>query len=309
MRITVIICTHNPNIIKLKRVLQALENQSLLKEHWELLIVDNKSDIPIQSQIDIIWHPNNKLLVENEIGLVKARIAGIKASIGELIVFVDDDNLLKFDFLEKALQISKDKPYIGAFGGCAIGEFEVEPSPEIYPYLEMIAVRNISQTAIGNFYEWRNTPAGAGLVIRKEVAIYYVNQVVNEPSRIGLDRKGSSLMSSGDIDLAYCAIDLGYLNGLFPELVLTHIIPSNRIEKSYLIKLQEFNVLSNSILEYIRFKKWPDGKKWNAYLSVQLRNLFKGDFFELQMERSRRRGFLASIKAAFQLKKNNIQDN
>jgi hypothetical protein len=41
MQLSVIICCHNPRIDYLLRVLKALSEQTLLKERWELLLIDN----------------------------------------------------------------------------------------------------------------------------------------------------------------------------------------------------------------------------------------------------------------------------
>ena len=40
---SVIVCTHNPRLIYLRRVLEALRSQTLPLEQWELLLIDNAS--------------------------------------------------------------------------------------------------------------------------------------------------------------------------------------------------------------------------------------------------------------------------
>ena len=302
LEISVVICTHNPIIYNLRRVLLGLKNQTLSFSQWELIVIDNFSKIPVEKRIDISWHPNNRIIREDSLGLVRARLKGILESKGNVLIFVDDDNILHPDYLEIANKIAHLRPYLGAFGGSAIGEFETEPDRSVIPYLEMIAIRHVKNIAIGSFYEWRNTPAGAGLVVKREVANYYAEKLNYDLVRMELDRKGDSLMSSGDIDLAYTSIDLGYLNGLFPELVLTHVIPSNRVTVDYLVNLQKFNVLSNNILEYYRFKKWPTGKNWKAYFIQQVKNLMNRNLLEYKLEKARRKGFIASLQKAIEIR-------
>ena len=41
--ISVIVCTHNPRTDYFRRVLNALDAQTLPKNNWELLVVDNAS--------------------------------------------------------------------------------------------------------------------------------------------------------------------------------------------------------------------------------------------------------------------------
>ncbi len=300
---TVIMCSHNPKVDYINRAIDALHKQTLNLNSWELLLIDNNSSYPIINCVNLSWHPNAKVIVEAEVGLTRARVSGINLAKGQWLIFVDDDNVLSYDFLEAANNIISENPRLGAFGGTANGEFEVPPDASVLHYLEIIAVRKINSSAIGNFYEWRNTPAGAGLVIRKQVANHYVSQLNQSNSRLNLDRKGESLMSAGDIDMAYTSIDLGYLNGLFPQLVLTHIIPKNRVSKEYLIKLQKFNVLSNFLLEYFRFKKWPHTLPRREYARRQLMNLYHKNRFEYDMEKARRYGFYEAIKVLQSLEK------
>jgi len=44
MRLSVIICTHNPREDYLRRTLEAFEKQTLPRDQWELQLVDNASN-------------------------------------------------------------------------------------------------------------------------------------------------------------------------------------------------------------------------------------------------------------------------
>lgn len=302
MDFSVIICTHNPKRNNLFRALEALQNQSFDKQNWEVVLVDNASLIPISIDDFKNFDFRVNLVREEELGLTKARLRGIKESNASMLVFVDDDNVLQHDYLLNAKMLFDKLPDLGAAGGNSIGEFEVSPPDCLKPYLEMIAVRNIGAEVIGNLYDWDNTPAGAGLIIRKNIADKYAELVVNDSVRVSLDRSGNSLMSSGDIDLVYTSIDLGYKNGLFPQLSFTHIIPANRVLKSYIVRLQKYNVLSNNILEFIRFKKLPAIEPYYMHFRKLVFHLKRLDFFELRMELSRRNGHVKSLKIISELK-------
>jgi len=43
MKVSVIVCTHNPRLEYLSRTLEALREQMLPKGEWELLVIDNAS--------------------------------------------------------------------------------------------------------------------------------------------------------------------------------------------------------------------------------------------------------------------------
>ena len=112
--VSVIICSHNPREDYLRRVLDALKAQTLPIKDWELLLVDNASKEPMAGRFDLSWHPNARHLREEKTGLTHARLCGIAEAKAGLLVFVDDDNVLRADYLQAALKISKEWPQLGA---------------------------------------------------------------------------------------------------------------------------------------------------------------------------------------------------
>ena len=113
MELAAVICAHNPRRDYFSRVLNALRDQTLPKNQWELIIVDNASKVPLASDWDISWHPNGRQVVESELGLAAARRRGMRETACELIVFIDDDNVLNSDYLSEALQIKREWPLLG----------------------------------------------------------------------------------------------------------------------------------------------------------------------------------------------------
>jgi hypothetical protein len=53
------------------------------------------------------------------------------------------------------------------------------------------------------------------------------------------------------VDMALCSCKLGFAIGRFPQLYLTHLIPSARLKRDYLLRLIEAKMLSSTILHYI----------------------------------------------------------
>lgn len=254
MNLSVIICTHNPRAEYLQRALDALRSQSLDKELWELIIIDNRSDQPVEGRFDVSWHPHGRILVEDNLGLTPARLRGIAESRSELLVFVDDDNILHHDYLHHALRISDEHPFLGAWGGNLIPEYETIPQEWAEPHVSMLALRKVEYAAWSNIPEWSagTCPAGAGMCIRSAVAKKYSHYCAEDPRRSGMDRKGTSLISSGDLDMAFTSCDLGMGIGVFPQLSLIHIIPAARLNIDYLLRLSEANGISNVLLGSFR---------------------------------------------------------
>jgi len=264
--ISVVICTHNPRHNYIDKVLRSLQAQTLPLEKWELLLVDNASEQLLSSKIDLGWHPQSRCVREEELGLTPARLRGIKEAVGQTLVFVDDDNILDSDYLEIALQISKDYPFIGAWGGQIRPDFEIEPPEWTKPYWGLLAIREFNQDKWSNLlHQHDTTPCGAGLCIRKFVAEKYAESVCTQSERIKLDRKGKQLTSCGDSDLAFTACDMGLGTGQFTALKMTHLIPAFRVQLDYLERLAEGMTYSQIILDVFR-GKLPTKISWRGKL-------------------------------------------
>jgi len=236
---SVVICSHNPRPQYLRRVLEALRNQTLPKAQWELLLVDNASEEPLATAWDLSWHPSARHIREANLGIAVARQRGIKESSTELVVFVDDDNVLAADYLSEATKIEKEWPQLGVWGGSIVPEFEVQPPPHLSDFLGVLAIREVTTPLWANISTCSDAePWGAGLCIRRSVASAYCEQY--EKSTIHLGRQtGISVIPGEDTEMCYAACEIGLGMGLFPALKLTHLIPKVRIEEDNLLKTTE----------------------------------------------------------------------
>ena len=251
--LSVILCTHNPRLDYLGRVLDALKAQTLRKEQWELLLIDNASKEPLAKSRDLSWHPHGRTIREEELGLTPARLRGIKESTGELLVFVDDDNVLDPEYLRAALGIADQWPNLGAFGGSVKGEFEAPPPDWITPYLEGLVVWELDRDYWSNLGGWSQaSPYGAGLCVRRHVAEDYATKVAGSQLRRLLDRKGVGMGAGGDSDLAWCAVDLGLGMGRFRALQVHHLIPKGRLQPDYIVRLNAGFAAANEVLHVLR---------------------------------------------------------
>ncbi|MES2467134.1 MAG: glycosyltransferase [Verrucomicrobiota bacterium] len=254
MKLSVIICTHNPHRDYLFRTLAALQQQTLGRDQWEFLLIDNASRDSIAETWDLTWHPKGRHVREEELGVTPARLRGIRESVGELIVFVDDDNIIDCFYLENALRIHCKCPFLGAYGaGKIAGEFESPPLPETIPFLPMVALRDEPRPLWSNQQSANSSiPYGAGQCVLRQVALEYVKALQNDQLRKALGRYGNGyLLSCEDIDLALFACTLGYGTGVFPELSMTHLIPPRRLEPKYLEALAEGHAASFIILAHL----------------------------------------------------------
>jgi glycosyltransferase involved in cell wall biosynthesis len=262
VKVSVIICTHNPRPDFLNQVVDALRSQTLPASLWELLVVDNASTALLAPVLNLAWHPHQRVVREEKLGLIHARLRGIAETSGDVLVFVDDDNVLRADYLEQALAIAEKHPRTGSWGGSIHPQFEQPPPEWTRRYWEMLAIREIRQDHIGI------SPIGAGLCIRRPVALHYCQQVIDCPLRLALDRVGSSLVSAGDMDLARCAKALDLEMGVFAALQLKHLIPAHRLTEEYLLRLIEAMEFSNLLFAWVNS---PDKTPPNTTLQKRVR--------------------------------------
>jgi GT2 family glycosyltransferase len=251
--ISVIICTHNPCPNYLRRCVAALETQTFPRDQWELLVVDNASSPDKAPRLDLSWHLRSRSVHEKKLGLTPARLRGIREASGDLCVFVDDDNVLDADFLSTAHRISQERPFLGSWSGQCRPEFE-EPPPEwTRRYWGNLVIREFDKDVWSNLPRLpQSMPCGAGLCVRRNVAVHYLDLHESGKRSFQFDRNGKSLLSGGDNDLAACACDVGLGVGLIPSLKLTHLISPERLTEDYLVRLSEGIYFSAVILDYFR---------------------------------------------------------
>ncbi|MDF3056759.1 MAG: family 2 glycosyl transferase [Rariglobus sp.] len=240
--LSAIICTYNPRLDFLARTLDGLRRQTLPAQQWELIIVDNRSRVPVS--IDLSWHPSARIVVESQPGLTPARLRGIAEARGPVLVFIDDDNLLSPEFFSNAVDCFKQHPRLGAAGGPVRPEFEKHAPDWTSEFHGLLALHEHGGAPLiaggSPQADWPAfAPVGAGLCVRREAAALYVEALGHDHARQGFDRNGRSLASGGDNDLVFTILHGGWDVGYFPALFLSHFIPPGRLEPDYLSRLNE----------------------------------------------------------------------
>lgn len=270
--VSVILCTRNPHRERLARTLAGLRAQSLSPAEWEIILVDNGSS-PALSPANLPPAPGNlRIVVETRPGLTPARLAGIDAASGELLVFVDDDNVLAPNFLAEARAAFASEEQLAAAGGPVVPEFE-SPRPDwAREFDSLLALRDLGPRplrAVGSATApWPDfAPVGAGLCIRRTFAQRYAEAVRRDPRRAALDRRAGQLTSGGDNDLVFTALRAGGTVAYLPQLALVHLIPSERLEADYLARLNHSIQRSwVRVLDLHGVRPWRAIPRWTVSL-------------------------------------------
>jgi glycosyltransferase involved in cell wall biosynthesis len=276
MDISVIICTRKPREDYLRRALAALREQTLPTIDWELLLVSVASDGPLSNRFDLSWHPNSRFILEEKIGKTHALLRAIEESRGQLLAIVDDDNVLRADYLEAALKINAEYPYLGAWGGSCLPEFEITPPTELKAWLGGLMIEKLNTSFWAKIPRGTEAlPSGAGMVVRRQQALRYRELVLRDPARQSLGPNGQPANGGEDSDMALCGFDLGLGTGRFPELELTHLIPARKLTLEYLESLYGAFGYAGVVLNAIHGKPEPfPGQIETGRVRFLLLNLF-----------------------------------
>jgi glycosyltransferase involved in cell wall biosynthesis len=213
---------------------------------------------------------------EETLGLTPARLRGIQEAGGELLVFVDDDNVLDPDYLEAALRVAGERPFLGSWSGQCRPAFEQPPPDWTRRYWGNLVIREFDSDVWSNLPRLpQSMPCGAGLCVRRDVAKHYLRLHESGERSFQLDRRGESLTSGGDNDLAACACDLGLGVGLVASLKLTHLIPPERLTEDYLARLADDIVFSAVVLAHCR-RSWEEIAQYRVRWHEPWRALLAG---------------------------------
>ena len=126
--VSVVICTRDrPEL--LRRVLASLEEQTIERSRFEVIVVDNGGGIE-----ELARTAGADLVVrEQEPGLSRARNAGWRAAASELVAYLDDDAIAENDWLEQALRVYEERDRaVAAMGGPALPLWDTPP-PAWFP--------------------------------------------------------------------------------------------------------------------------------------------------------------------------------
>ncbi|HLP87554.1 MAG TPA: hormogonium polysaccharide biosynthesis glycosyltransferase HpsE [Nostocaceae cyanobacterium] len=271
--LTVAIPTYN-GASRLPQVLERLQNQNYPQHlQWEIIIIDNNSKdntAKLIQEYQKTWdYPFSlKYFLETRQGAAFARIKAIQEAQGELVCFLDDDNLPALDWLLEADKFAQEHPQAGAIASQIHGIYDRELPAKLKPIMFYLAINERGEQPHLYHPRRQGFPPSAGLVVRCHV---WKNHVPFQPFFTG--RVGSSMLGSEDAE-ALCYIQkAGWEIWYNPAMQIEHIIPASRLEKDYLISLMRGVGLASSYLRMLILKKWQRPLAFLVYLVNDIRKV------------------------------------
>lgn len=140
-RITVILPTHNRPVL-LAEAIASVRSQTY--EGWDLIVVDDASEppaiVPEDSRIELIRN-------ECSCGGAESKNVGVRRATGELIAFLDDDDLYAPTYLERAVAALAKSPAVdGVFMGVSWFGERAEAGQGAYEYAMRALMKSLSSS-------------------------------------------------------------------------------------------------------------------------------------------------------------------
>lgn len=237
-KLSLIIATYNRSQ-SLLRTLSSVVAQSAPAQLWECVVVNNNST---DDTIDVFARFaaenqafNLRMVTETEQGLSAARNCGIRASVGEIVAIVDDDETLESSYIESYIEFFDSFPTAMAAGGAVRAVYEGSRPRWMSHYTERMIANPLDLDVVVTLFPKNRVPAGGNMAFRREV----FNRVGLFNPRLG--RNGQSLIGGEENDLFARLRAAGELLYFVPNAAIDHHIPQSKLTDDYFDRLS-YNV-------------------------------------------------------------------
>jgi len=242
--VSVVICTHN-GATKIAPAIEHLRRQRTQPNlKWELLLIDNASTDSTAQRVRQLWSAGPaKLRVVSEplLGEWHARVRGLQEAQGEIIGFVDDDNWVAPDWMQRLAEIMSADSAIGACGSMLAPVFDVTPPSWFERYQIYYGIQTGAQATRPPV-----SLCAAGMGLRASAW----HSLVAQGFRGHLTgRVGPQLSSGCDTELCYALKLAGWKLVLDSRLKVQHYLPPERLTWNYLRTLLRSSSYSVAALD------------------------------------------------------------
>jgi len=235
---SIAICTYNGEKT-LSLAIDAILNLRKSNEYMaELLLIDNASKDRTR-EICLSYEkkdPRIKYLYEAEPGLSNARKCAATHAIGDWMIYVDDDNILNENWLVELYNCLSTAPSnVGILNGAVIA-VPAEPLSDDETMRLKTLYKNLACTHIENMDAPAAPPPfpfGAGMCIKTDA----LRKILENGWLTLSGRKGGSLASGEDTELANKCFSLGYTFIYNDKMHMQHLIPKSRLSRDYTDRL------------------------------------------------------------------------
>jgi glycosyltransferase involved in cell wall biosynthesis len=225
LKITVAILTYNRAEF-LRQTLTGIAHQQFPHDHFEVIVVDNNSSDHTREVVASFAgeRPAPRHVFETKQGLDHARNRAIAEARGTVIVFADDDILVKPDWLTQLVSplLADHAERIGAIGGEVVPVFPDGLPPWVAEWHAPLAFRRDTGPL-----DPKHSPMGANLAVAR-----WVFEKLG-PFSTALDRNGKNFFGGGDAELVRRIRHAGFEVWFSPGAAVQHQMPASRTTFNY----------------------------------------------------------------------------
>lgn len=232
MTLSFIICTYNRD----KYIYQCLCHlaANAQSNEWEIILVNNNSTdntaAECQRFVADCSPSNYRYFIETQQGLSFARNRGIKEATGDWFVFLDDDAMVKPNYVACLIDSLHNNPTAGAFGGPIAPFFEGQTPPWMNRW-SMSFVSAIDLGSRTRVFPNGKYPIGANMGISRRA----IEKVGLFNTTLG--RSKGNLLGGEEKDIFLRIQTAGIPILYFPNIGVQHCIPTHRTTNDYIQRL------------------------------------------------------------------------
>ena len=234
IRLSLVIATYN-RAEQLMITLDSVAAQQCSCGEWECVVVDNNSSDNTRERVERFTaeHPelNLRYIFEQKQGLSHARNAGIAASVGDIIAFIDDDERIVEEFVEAYITLFDSYPDAMAAGGKIIADYPTGRPRWMSHYPELPIANPMDFGEEVKPFPKSRIPGGGNMAMRRRV---FETIGVFDTS---LGRTGKKLIGGEESDLFERMDKFSMRCYYVPRAVMYHIIPAEKLTAEYFDKL------------------------------------------------------------------------
>ena len=234
IRLSLVIATYN-RAEQLMITLDSVAAQQCSCGEWECVVVDNNSQDDTRERVErfIAEHPelNIRYIFEQRQGLSHARNAGIAASVGDIIAFIDDDERIVEEFVEAYITLFDSYPDAMAAGGKIIADYPTGRPRWMSHYPELPIANPMDFGEEVKPFPKNRIPGGGNMAMRRTV---FATIGVFDTS---LGRTGKRLIGGEESDLFERMAKFSMRCYYVPRAVMYHIIPQEKLTVDYFTRL------------------------------------------------------------------------
>ncbi|MDR3048073.1 MAG: glycosyltransferase [Bacteroidales bacterium] len=234
IEVSIIICTYNRDKY-LYTALQHVAENDFSTDFYEIILVNNNSTDTTETECERFQrdYPRCRFryFVEYNQGLSYARNRGMEEAQGDFFVFLDDDSLVKSDYLTNLQAHLNKYSDLLAFGGKIEPLFETGEAPKWLSKWTYSWVSAIDLGAKTCLFKGNKYPIGANMGVSRKI----VKAVGQFNTQLG--RSKNNLMGGEEKDLFNRIKKLQGNIYYFPDIEVQHVIPESRTTKEYIKRM------------------------------------------------------------------------